>query len=71
MATNVIVFCIASLFPLSYHLPLNYERLVGDKAGRSSIRVNDKYRIEFTVRQTQEEPIITICNILELSNHYK
>ena len=49
---------------------LNYEVLSGDKAGISSIRVNDKYRIEFTVNMG-EEPLVTICNILELSNHYK
>lgn len=49
---------------------LNYEVLSGDKAGRSSIRVNNKYRIEFTVSQT-EEPVLTICNVIELSNHYK
>ena len=28
---------------------LNYEVLKGDKAGISSIRVNDQYRIEFTI----------------------
>ena len=50
---------------------LNYEVLSGDKKGISSIRVNDQYRIEFTVEVTDEEPIITICKIIELSNHYK
>lgn len=50
---------------------LNYELLKGDKEGISSIRVNNKYRIEFTVRETIEEPIITVCNILDLSYHYK
>lgn len=35
-----------------------------------SVRVNDKYRIEFTLNETLEEPLLTICNILELSNHY-
>ena len=49
---------------------LNYEVLSGDKKGVSSIRVNDQYRIEFIV-ETTEEPIITICKIVELSNHYK
>lgn len=49
---------------------LNYEVLGGDKKGVSSIRVNDKYRIEFTVN-FQGEPVVTVCNILELSNHYK
>ena len=49
---------------------LCYEVLRGDKAGRSSIRVNDKYRVEFTVSY-QGEPVVTVCNIVELSNHYK
>lgn len=49
---------------------LHYEALTGAKYGICSIRVNDQYRIEFTVSQ-QDEPIITICHILELSNHYK
>lgn len=50
---------------------LNYEILKGNKQGLSSIRVNDKYRIEFTVRETLDEPVITVCNIIDLSNHYK
>lgn len=50
---------------------LNYEVLKGDKRGISSIRVNDKYRVEFTVRESIEEPIVTVCNIIDLSNHYK
>ena len=47
---------------------LHYEKLVGDKAGVESVRVNDQYRIEF---KTSSKGIITICNITELSNHYK
>lgn len=50
---------------------LRYEVLTGDKAGISSIRVNDQYRIEFTVQQISAETVVTICNILDLSNHYK
>lgn len=50
---------------------LHYEVLKGDKAGISSIRVNDQYRIEFTVTTIMSKPIVNICNILELSNHYK
>ncbi len=50
---------------------LHYEVLEGDKAGISSIRVNDQYRIEFTVSEEEAETIVFICNILELSNHYK
>jgi proteic killer suppression protein len=51
---------------------LHYEKLKGDKKGISSVKVNDQYRVEFTETQVQEtETVITICNILELSNHYK
>ena len=50
---------------------LNYEVLKGDKASVSSIRVNKQYRIEFTVTDLDTEPVVTVCNILELSNHYK
>ena len=55
-----------------YHLKsLNYEVLKGDKEGISSIRVNMQYRIEFTVTDEGIEPVVTVCNIKELSNHYK
>lgn len=51
---------------------LNYEKLVGDKAGLESVRVNQQYRIEFFSKISGEEPnTITICSIVELSNHYK
>lgn len=49
---------------------LNFEALKGDKIGMFSIRVNDKYRIEFTLEESKEQPILTICNIVELTNHY-
>lgn len=50
---------------------LNFEALIGDRAGRYSIRVNNKYRIEFTLDADVDEPMLTICNIVELSNHYE
>lgn len=50
---------------------LNFEALRGDKAGLFSIRVNNQYRIEFSLCSDSDRPILTICNILELSNHYK
>ena len=49
---------------------LHFEALHGDKEGLFSVRVNDQYRIEFTITQGGE-PVITICNIMTLSNHYK
>ena len=53
-----------------YH-SLNYEKLIGNKAGLSSVRVNDQYRIEFEEHIRDGEIIATICNITDLSNHYK
>ena len=50
---------------------LNYEKLEGDKAGLSSVRVNDQYRIEFKEYIRDGETVATICNITNLSNHYK
>ncbi|MDR0962303.1 MAG: type II toxin-antitoxin system RelE/ParE family toxin [Mediterranea sp.] len=50
---------------------LRYEILKGDKNGLESVRVNDQYRIEFTTQQIASETILTVCNIIELSNHYK
>lgn len=62
---------VADIATLSRINSLNYEELKGDKKGISSIRANLQYRIEFTVRNEGIESIVTICNILELSNHYK
>ncbi len=59
---------VEELYPIH---SLNYEVLRGDKAGISSVRINKKYRLEFTVRQTEGENLITVCNLLEISNHYK
>lgn len=51
---------------------LNYEKLIGDKKGLESVRVNQQFRIEFRSRVEGDEPdTITICSIVELSNHYK
>ncbi len=50
---------------------LHYERLSGDKAGLSSVRVNDQYRIEFEEIIDSAGAIASICNITDLSNHYK
>lgn len=60
---------IEDLFP--FH-SLNYEVLTGDKKGISSIRINDQYRLEFIVsKEGNEEPIITVCTIKDITNHYK
>ena len=50
---------------------LRYEALHGNKEGMESVRVNDQYRIEFKTAKVVSETVITICNIIELSNQYK
>ena len=59
---------IEDLFPFN---SLNYEKLSGDKAGIESVRVTDKYRLEFQTQKIGSDVIVTVCNILELSNHYQ
>jgi proteic killer suppression protein len=41
---------------------LNYKKLQGDREGQRSIRVNDQYRIVFTIRDG-ESPMVTIIEI--------
>ena len=50
---------------------LSFEKLSGDKKDFCSVSVNNQYRIEFTIAEVQGEVMTTICNIIELSNHYK
>ena len=50
---------------------LHYEKLIGDKKGISSVKVNDQFRIEFIEETEEGKQIATICSITELSNHYK
>ncbi len=59
---------IEDLFPFK---GLNFEALQGDKIGLCSVRANGQYRVEFKVSTIGDEQVITICLILELSNHYK
>lgn len=60
--------CVTDLFRSR---ALNYEALQGDKKGISSVRINLQYRLEFTVREVMNEQIITVCRLLDISNHYK
>ena len=60
-----------NVMAMTQYNSLRYEKLSGDKAGLSSVRVNDQYRIEFEEIVKDTEIIASICNITELSNHYK
>ena len=50
---------------------MRYEKLKGDKSNLSSVRVSDKYRLEFEEVYKDGEVYATICRLTELSNHYK
>lgn len=60
-----------NVLSLTKYNSLRYEKLLGDKNGLSSVRVNNQYRIEFEEITKDNETIATIVNIIELSNHYK
>jgi len=49
---------------------LNFEALKGDKKGLYSIRVDLKYRLEFTIEKNKIK-LSEIIFIDNLSNHYK
>ena len=59
---------VEDLFPYN---ALHYKKLKGDKDGLESVRINDQYRIEFKTTKVVSETVITVCNIIELSNHYQ
>jgi proteic killer suppression protein len=60
---------IEDLFPIA---SLNYEKLKGDKNGYSSVRINDKYRLEFReVTSETDMTIVEICSLIDITNHYK
>ena len=58
---------IEELYPIK---SLNYERLSGNKKGLESVRINNKYRIEFKTKKSLYQEI-TICSIIDISNHYQ
>lgn len=60
-----------NVLSLAKYNSLRYEKLLGDKNGLSSVRVNDQYRIEFEEITKDNETTATIVNLTELSNHYK
>ncbi|MDR0796780.1 MAG: type II toxin-antitoxin system RelE/ParE family toxin [Tannerella sp.] len=62
------VSCVEDLFRYN---GLQYEVLLGDKKGLESVRVNDQYCIEIKTTKVVSETVITISNIVELSNHYQ
>lgn len=42
---------------------LNYKKLQGGREGHRQVRINDQYRIVFTISTDQNPPVITITEI--------
>ncbi len=66
-----LMVCVDNVDVLREYNSLNYEHLKGNMAGISSVRVNNKYRIEFEESVEDGKTIASICNIIDLSNHYQ
>jgi len=47
---------------------LNFEALDN---GYYSIRIDYHYRLEFKIRHEGAEPIVNICTITDITNHYQ
>lgn len=62
---------LTNVLELARYGRLHYVHLHGEKEGLSSVRVNDKYRIEFREIIEDDKTIAEVVNITELSNHYK
>ncbi len=57
---------------LYLHKSLHYEKKEGNLAGTEAVYVNMQYRLEFRSRlEGTESNVITICSLLDLSNHFK
>ena len=39
--------------------------------GYYSIRIDYHYRLEFKIRQEGPEPVVTICTVTDITNHYQ
>ena len=57
---------IEELFTLN---SLNFEAL--ESSENYSIRIDSQYRLEFQVIDSDSEPTITICLIMDITNHYQ
>ncbi|MDR6659722.1 proteic killer suppression protein [Tardiphaga robiniae] len=42
---------------------MHYKKLSGDREGQRSVRINDQYRIVFTVEDAERPPVIRILEI--------
>jgi proteic killer suppression protein len=67
--TLIEVQCMEELYTYN---SLRYEKLKGDKSGLSSLRINDRYRLEFLeVISPNDQTSVELCELTDITNHYK
>jgi proteic killer suppression protein len=54
-----------TIYDLRRLCSLNYKRFTGNELGSSSVRINDDYRLSFTVIQTADSTVVTINSIIK------
>ena len=65
------LYAVSSIEEMYILTSLNYEKLLGDRKGQSSVRINDQYRLIFEEVLEDKEPFEVIMFALEeISNHY-
>ena len=57
---------VEELYPIK---SINYERPLGNKKELETIRIDNEHRIEFKTKKSLYQQI-TICLIIDISNHY-
>lgn len=51
---------------------LHYEKLKGNRAGTSSVRINQQYRLLFEeVLSDSDPPVVRLLRLQEISKHYE
>lgn len=66
-----ILISIQELDDLKQFNSLNFKTLQGDRAGQYSIRLNRTYRLIFTAEKQNNDIIIDLVIIMEISKHYQ
>ena len=60
---------VTNVLELARYNGLHYEHLTGDKNGYSSVRINNKYRIEFEERTVNDQTFATSQNYQTIINN--
>ena len=48
---------------------LNFEAL--QSSDMYSVHIDKQYRLEFKVMNGQNDPVVTVCRVIDITNHYQ